>query len=609
MSPLSLRPALLLFFLALCSISLPLPAAERVKIIIQGVEGALKQNVLAHLSLVPQKDHSRLNRIRIKRLNQTAEEEVKKALEPFGYYQPSVDIKIEDLDVNKTQETPIEEEASGKKQVTKAQWQVTYSIQTGEAVKLSELDLQLIGAGKEDELLIAQLQKFPLKIGDVLVHSQYESGKTSLLRQAQEQGYFKAKLSRSQIQVHPEKQQASVHLHLETGTRYRFGEITFVQDTFDETFLRRYVHFKQGDFYNNKALLNLRRDLSNSAYFADAEIVADRANPTTDNEIPIKIHLTPNEPNRYTASIGFGTDTGLRGGLGWERRYRGHYGHFYKLDLLLSQKTAEFSALYGIPTGDPRTDSLSGKFGYKMEDLDQKESELLLTGLTKTHARNWLGRQLRENWSLEYRYETYQLGEQPEVTSKLLVPGVNWSYLKADDPVYTRRGYRVSWGVKGAIKDVASDTSILQTSLKAAYIFSLGQKSRILTRSELGFSWMPDFDDVPASMRFFAGGDRSVRGYDYDTLGPRDETDVVIGGQHLFTASVEYTYRIFKDWDLALFYDVGNAFDNDEFELKHGAGVGIHWISPIGPIRIDVAYGLEDEEGGLRLHINMGPDL
>lgn len=607
MNPLSSRPLLfpvlsknLFFFILLCAISPPLAAAERVKISIEGVAGALQKNVLAHLSLVPQKDHPRLNRARIDLLHQSALAEVKAALEPFGYYQPSLDIQVEALAPAKTSE--------GDTQAT-LRWQVTYRITKGNPVKVSELDLQLLGEGQEDALLSEKIDHFPLTIGDVLVHSQYESGKTSLLRQAQEQGYFKAKLSRAQIQVRPERQQASIHLHLQTGKRYRFGTISFEQDSFDEDFLRRYVSFKQGDFYNNKALLDLRRDLTNSPYFADAEVVADRANPTDNDEIPIAIRLKPEEPNRYTASIGYGTDTGLRGGLGWERRYRGRHGHFYRLDLMLSEKTAEFSALYGIPTGDPRTDSLSGKFGYKMENLAQKESELLLAGVTKTHARNFWKRQLRENWSLEYRYETYQLGTQPEVTSKLLVPGVNWSYLQADDPVYTRQGYRLSWGVKGALKDVASDTSILQTTLQAAYIFSLGEKSRILTRSELGMSWMPDFDDVPASMRFFAGGDRSVRGYDYDTLGPSDDTGLVVGGQHLFTASLEYTYRVLKDWDLAVFYDVGNAFDNEAFELRHGAGVGVHWISPIGPIRLDVAYGLEDEDGGLRLHINMGPDL
>ncbi len=606
MSFFNLRPFLrfnsLFFLVFLAFFSPSLSGAERLKITLQGVDGALQKNVLAHLSLVAQKDHPRLTRARIDLLNQRAAEEVKAALEPFGYYQSQVDIDVKERDA-----TPSE--SSSEASASKPEWEVIYHIQIGEAVKISELDLQLLGAGKENPLLIEQLNKFPLNIGDVLVHSQYESGKASLLRQAQEQGYFKAKLTRSQILVQQAQGQASLHLHLETGKRYRFGAIQFVQDAFDEDFLRRYVPFQPGDFYNNRALLDVRRDLTNSPYFADAEIIADRANPDENDEIAIEIRIKPNEPNRYTASIGFGTDTGLRGGLGWERRYRGRYGHFYKLDALLSQKTTEFSALYGIPTGDPRSDSLSAKVGYKTEDLDQKESELLLTGMTKTHARNLWNRLLRENWSLEYRYETYQFGEQPQVVSKLLVPGVNWSYLQADNPVYTRQGYRLSWGVKGAVKDVASDTSIVQTALQAAYIFSLSEKSRLLTRSELGFSWMPDFDDVPASMRFFAGGDRSVRGYDYDTLGPRDATGLGVGGQHLFAGSVEYTYRVLQDWDVAVFYDVGNAFDNRDFALRHGAGFGVHWISPMGPIRIDVAYGLAEEAGGIRLHINMGPDL
>ncbi len=594
-----------LFLLCIFLTCSTLYAAERAKIKVEGVDGALQKNVLNHLSVYAQKDHPRLNLSRIKLLNQTALEEIKTALAPFGYYQPQVKISVESLEKPAADDT----EESADTPTEQPLWAVTYSIELGEPIKISTVDVQILGAGQEDETLQARVKSFPLVVGSVLVHSQYESGKASLLRQAQERGYFKATLTRKEIRVEAEEGKASLHLHLDTGERYRFGEIKFVQDTFDERFLRRYLNFKSGDFYDNKTLLNVRRDLSNSRYFSKVDIQAERFRPNLSLDIPVEVHLEPQEPNRYSASVGYGTDTGARGGLGWERRYRGRFGHFYKLDLTLAQKSSDFSALYGIPTGDPRTDSLSFKFGYKTENLDQKNSDLLLVGVTKTHLRNLFARHLRENLSLEYRHETYQLGTQAEVTSKLLVPGVNWSYLKADDPTYTRRGYRLSLGFKGAVKDMASDTSILQSQLKAAYIFPLGSKSRVLTRSELGFSYMPDFDEVPASMRFFAGGDKSVRGYDFDTLGPRDSSGNIIGGQHLFSASLEYTYRLFEQWDVAVFYDVGNAFDNKDFELKHGAGVGIHWISPIGPIRLDVAFALNDEDSGIRLHINMGPDL
>ncbi len=584
----------LLWMIVFCIYSSHVLAAERVKILLQGVEGELHTNVLAHLSLVAQKDHPRLNLARIELLNQNAKQEIQAALAPFGYYQPQVEVRVETLKAQ-PEDQP--------------QWQVTYRIQPGTAVRVATLDLQLEGEGQTDARLQVALKSFPLHVGDHLLAASYESGKSNLLRQASEYGYFKAEFTRKEILLNPDKVAADIHLHLHTGIGYRFGAVKLTQTTFDETFLRRYLNFQPGAPYHNKVLLDLRRDLLNSNYFSDLEIIPERNHSDADNGIPIEIRLTPVPPNRYTASIGYGTDTGLRGGLGWERRYRGHFGHFYQLNAQLSQHSQSFSAQYGIPTGDPRSDSLGFKFGYQNEALDNKNSQLLLTGVNKTQARQLFGRQLRENLSLEYRYETYQLGQQAEVTSKLLVPGISWSYLHADDPVYTRHGYRVGLGVKGAVQDIGSDTSIVQTSLNAAYIFSLGSKNRVLTRTALAMSWMPEFNQVPASMRFFAGGDKSVRGYDYDTLGPRDELGTVIGGQHLFTASLEYTYRLLEKWDLALFYDLGNAFNNEDFSLKQGAGAGVHWLSPIGPIRLDVAVALQDEDGGIRLHINMGPDL
>ena len=591
-------------------------AAERVKLVFEGegLKSEYTDNMSAYLTLAQQKDHPRITLSRIQRLNQKAEAEIQEAMQAFGYYQVKVQHDTETLEQPEpAPKAEADETGEDKPQVAPPRWQVTYQVELGKPVTVSDLDLQILGAAETDEAFQTALKDFPLQSGDVLLHSKYESGKANLTRLAQERGYFKAQFVRKSVAVDREANKASISLHFDSGPRYRFGDIRFEQDKFDEAFLQRYLNFAPDDFYHNKLLLDLRRDLSNSRYFQQVEVIADRTRSVDEATVPVSIKLQPEAENRYSASIGYGTDTGVRGGLGWEKRYRGRYGHYYSLDLSLSQRINEFSALYGIPTGDPRSDSLAFKFGYKTEDLDNKESSLLLAGVVKSHSRNlwgsWSHIQLREDISLEYRYETYTLGSQPEVDSRLLVPGISWSYMQADDPMYTRRGYRISLGLKGAIKSLLSDTSILQTYVNGMYIFPLGSKSRLLLRGEVGFSYMPDFDEVPASMRFFAGGDKSVRGYDYDTLGPRAADGTIIGGQHLITASAEYTYRILEKWDLAVFYDVGNAYDTDAMTLKHSVGLGLHWISPIGTIRLDVAYALDQDDGGIRLHINMGPDL
>ncbi|HAI23845.1 MAG TPA: outer membrane protein assembly factor, partial [Alcanivorax sp.] len=118
-----------------------------------------------------------------------------------------------------------------------------------------------------------------------------------------------------------------------------------------------------------------------------------------------------------------------------------------------------------------------------------------------------------------------------------------------------------------------------------------------------------DVTELPASIRFFAGGDASVRGFAYESLGPLDNDGEVIGGRHLLVGSLEYDHPISEQWSLAVFTDAGNAFNNfDDYEIRHSAGFGVRWRSPLGPIRVDFARGIE-EGREWRLHLSMGPDL
>ena len=114
---------------------------------------------------------------------------------------------------------------------------------------------------------------------------------------------------------------------------------------------------------------------------------------------------------------------------------------------------------------------------------------------------------------------------------------------------------------------------------------------------------------LPKQLRFFAGGDNSVRGYGFESLGERNAAGAVVGGKHLLTGSIEYEHPVRDDWGLALFVDTGNAFNDwDSIDLKTGAGFGARWKSPIGPVRVDVAWPVDDFSDP-HLHLNIGPDL
>jgi len=157
---------------------------------------------------------------------------------------------------------------------------------------------------------------------------------------------------------------------------------------------------------------------------------------------------------------------------------------------------------------------------------------------------------------------------------------------------------------------VVSDISFLQGDLRGKLILPL-LGGRFITRADLGGSIAADFQELPVSQRFFAGGDFSVRGYAYNSLGPTNASGEVVGGKHLIVGSAEYDHYFGqkKRFGVALFIDAGNAFDFSQFDLFTGAGAGVRWRFPFGLLRIDGAQALDDPDHPWRLHISLGPDL
>jgi translocation and assembly module TamA len=190
-----------------------------------------------------------------------------------------------------------------------------------------------------------------------------------------------------------------------------------------------------------------------------------------------------------------------------------------------------------------------------------------------------------------------------------LQPGASWIRLRADNTIRPDHGDRLFFEVSAASDQLGSDTSFIQTIAESRWIRSLADRSRILARIRAGATWNRDFNELPPSARYFAGGDNSVRGYEFRSQGPVDADGDVVGGDRLLVASIEYEYELREKWSVATFYDAGNAFHAGKLDAVAGFGIGARWQSPLGPIRIDVARPLDGIDRDLRLHISLGPDL
>ena len=208
----------------------------------------------------------------------------------------------------------------------------------------------------------------------------------------------------------------------------------------------------------------------------------------------------------------------------------------------------------------------------------------------------------------DFTYEDFEVGEQTD-TSRLIIPGITWERTIGRDLRRTPEGHRISVDLRGAHDALGSDTTFLQGTVSTKWIWSPGLGTRFLARADIGATAKQSLAQLPASVRFFAGGDTSVRGYDFETIGPVDDNGDVTGGSHLVALSLEADWKIAGNWAVAAFVDSGSAFNESDPDFKTGVGLGVRWYSPLGPIRIDFAHPLDDADKDFRLHVTLGPDL
>ncbi|MDY6957171.1 MAG: autotransporter assembly complex family protein [Pseudomonadota bacterium] len=548
---------------------------------VEGVSGDLEKNVRALLAVL-QEDPATMSESRLQRLHLQARPEIEQALRPFGYYTPHIDSAL----------TP---RGGG--------WLARYRIDPGAPVRVATVDLQLLGEGNNDTGLQDAAKAFSLRPGDVADHRRYEESKTLLRRRALSAGYLDAAFDPAELTIDPGAGTAVITLTLNTGRRYRFGPVSLQQEILKPKFLARFVPFSPGDVYSTRRLLDLQYALDDTEYFSRVEVIP-HPEQAVDGAVPIEVALDPNKRHKYTFGIGYGTDTGPRGTLGWDNRRVNSLGHRWRSQLKLAQVDASAQFSYLIPIDNPATDSLDLNGGLRETNVEDRTSRIARIGVARTDRDAPWMRILR----LNLEHERFQLdGSDAEETILSLLPGANWTYTRADDPLYPRNGLR--WSVDFLAGVSPDATPYGQALMETRWVHPAGSRGRWILRQQSGATVADALSDVPLSKRFFAGGDNSVRGYDYQELGSRNEAGLVQGGRYLVTASAEFEQLLWRQWGAAVFVDAGNAFDDTEMDLKTAAGLGLRWRSPVGPLKLDIAQPLDEPDAGWRLHLSLGSEL
>ncbi|WP_176426481.1 autotransporter assembly complex family protein [Cobetia sp. QF-1] len=323
-------------------------------------------------------------------------------------------------------------------------------------------------------------------------------------------------------------------------------------------------------------------------------------------QVPIDIALVPADRHKFETGIGFSTDVGPRLQFGWSMPWVNRYGHSLNNKLFLSSPEQTFEGEYRMPLADPLKDSYVLEYG--MSNTDDDDTESLET--TVRFTREW---KFDNGWTQRVffgsTYEDYVQADDSG-TVLLLYPGVSWSRARTRPKTFPMWGDRQQLTIEYGNEAWASDVTFLRTQFDTSIIRSLGDNHRFVARMGLGNVSTDNFDDMPPSMRFFTGGDNSVRGYSYESLSPEDDDGDLEGGSSLLTGSLEYDYRVTGDWWGAAFYDAGDAFNGwPPEDLNTAAGMGVRWISPVGPIRLDIAHPFDDDDNDYRIHFSIGPEF
>ena len=562
-------------------------AAANLEYSVSGLEGEAQQNVLAYLGAAPETSQDRLNFV------VSARDRTARSLQALGYYRPRIDIDV---------------------QRTEPEWQLDIVVDPGEPVRIRDMTIQVLGPAANDREFARLIADVGFSSGDVLHHGRYESFRNQLLSLGQQRGYLDAKIALNRVEVEVAAGTADVFIHYDSGPRYRFGQLIFDDEIVDYEILDSLRTFQTGDFFEQSQLQEFQSQLQRTNYFASVILQPLREN-TQDGRVPIAVRLQAAKRHSFDAGVGYSTDTQERISLTWRTPKINRFGHSQVTRLEYSAINPSGRFTYTIPLSHPLNDTLQlwartedNEFG----DLDSRQDEL--GARREIRARKWV-----------YGYSLRGLNESWDVlnasaTNDYLLLGASLSRrVHSGSIVDPSSGFNQLYRLEAGNQELGSDIDLIRFTANFRYVFTPLPRHRVVSRADFGVAEIASGDrkDLAPSLNFFAGGSQSIRGFSYQSLGNEidvvrkngDNKTLVVGGDRLAIASLEYQYYFTDEWRGAVFVDGGDAFDDGEFDANYGAGFGIHYITPVGALRVEIANSLSDDNPSWYLHLNIGAEF
>ncbi|EOC1348670.1 autotransporter assembly complex protein TamA [Cronobacter turicensis] len=558
--------------------------AAPVRLQVEGLTGALQKNVRAQLSTIQVDEVTPDRRFRAR-----VDDAIRNGLKALGYYEPTIDFEL--------REPP----PGGRRQVLLAR------VNPGKPVLIGGTNVILRGGARDDKDYLALLKKRPA-IGTVLNHNDYDSFKKGLTSLALRRGYFDSEYKKSQLGVSVERREAFWDIDYDSGQRYRFGDVTFSGSQIREEYLQNLVPFKKGDYYQSSDVAELSRRLSATGWFNSVVVAPEFEKSRKTKVLPLRGVVSPRIKNTVEVGAGYSTDVGPRLKASWRKPWTNSYGHSLTTSTSISAPEQQLDFSYKIPLlKNPLEQYYLVQGGFKRTDLNDTEADSTTLAVSRYWdlSSGWQ-RAINLRWSLDHFTQA-----NVTHTTMLLYPGVMLSRTRSRGGLMPTWGDSQRYSIDYSDSAWGSDVDFVVLQAQNVWIRTLYDKHRFVARGNLGWIETNDFERVPPDLRFFAGGDRSIRGYKYKSISPENDDGKLTGASKLATGSLEYQYNVTGKWWGAVFVDSGEAVnDIKQSNFKTGAGVGVRWQSPVGPIKLDFAVPVGDkEEHGLQFYIGLGPEL
>lgn len=573
--------------LSSCSTNDDLPEREvlvedPVSFSVSGVSGELLTNVEAHLgslAVIPKK--------RAFFYIREIKEVTTKALRAYGYYHPKIKVTLPEKD--KKEDTVVKVE-----------------VEQGKPLYIRQSRIEVLGEGVKYKVFEDLLKNTELGSYKILNHGVYEELKNAIHNTALSMGFFDGKFTSKRIMVYQNQNFADIELVYDSGKRYDFGELIMNDET-AELFKPSHPlqNFKVGDKFATKKINNFVSSLNQTGYYNSVDVrpVLDKAE---NFQVPVEMHLERRANNNMRIGLGYSTDEGPRVLLEWNKPLLNSRGDSLSTLMTLTKITQDAQLVYKIPGENPNLDYYTINAAQTHTDFNDTLSDR--TQLAVHYIANQTGR-WRRDYALRLEYEDFNQAKEEGRTLNLM-PAVSFTRRESSGGYDPTRGYSITLEALGAAGAI-SDNSFVQVKGTYKGVIAPSENTRFLFRLEQGANFGPDAGEVPPSLRFFAGGDNSIRGFGYRDRSAKQPWGGLKGAKYLTVGSAEFQFPMgISNSRLALFCDVGTATDDYKDELMYGPGLGYRFLSSYGIVRVDVAVGLQkNEEQVYQLHFAFGPEF